>query len=156
LRDHLDEEADSGVASTGELKDMAHINEPTPMSIPGGRTVRTPEVIDMLANRKPLVLTTSINVPTIPGAIYINVPETGTLHDQWQADLKRLMQELSGGDLHRPIIVFSVNINRWIGRNLALRIIALGYTDVAWYRGGWEAWEASGQPRGPLAGRRDI
>jgi rhodanese-related sulfurtransferase len=66
------------------------------------------------------------------------------------------MEELSQGDQHRPIIVFAYNINRWISRNLALRLIALGYTDVAWYRGGWEAWEASGRPRGPLAARHNL
>jgi adenylate cyclase len=126
------------------------------MSIPGGRMVRTPEVIDIIAARNPLVLTTAVAVPTVPGAIYVNVPSTGNLQDAWQANLKRLMRELTQGDLHRPIIVFAININRWIGRNLALRLIALGYTDVCWYRGGWEAWEASGQPRGPLAGRRDL
>jgi adenylate cyclase len=155
MRDHLDEDADSGIPSTDGLRDVAHLNDPTPMSIPGGRMVRTPEVVDMLAKAKPLILTTSINVPTIPGAIYVNLPGSGNLQDAWQSNLKRLMRELAQGDLHRPIIVFSVNIYRWIGRNLALRLIALGYTDVAWYRGGWEAWEASGQPRGPLE-RRDL
>jgi 3-mercaptopyruvate sulfurtransferase SseA len=156
LRDHLDEDADSGVPSTGAMQDFPHPNEPTPMSIPGGRMVRTPEVAQMLASQRPLVLTTSTQTPTLPGAIYVNVPPTGDLHDAWQANLGRLMQELTRGELHRPVIVFSVDINRWIGRNLALRLIALGCTDVAWYRGGWEAWEASGQPRAPLAGRREL
>jgi adenylate cyclase len=31
-------------------------------------------------------------------------------------------------------------------RNLALRIAALGYTNVYWYRGGREAWEVAGLP----------
>jgi tetratricopeptide (TPR) repeat protein len=156
FRDHLDEVADSGIPSTGELQGIAKLWSPTPMAIPGGRMVRTPEVIDILATRKPLVLATTSDTPTIPGAIYINGPETGNLQDTLQDNLKRMMQELSQGDLHRPIIVFASNINRWTSRNLALRLIALGYTDVLWYRGGWEAWEASGQPRVSLAGRRDL
>jgi adenylate cyclase len=126
------------------------------MAIPGGRMVRTTEVINILATNKPLVLATTSDTPTIPGAIYINGPETDNLRDTLQDNLKRMMQELSHGDLHRPIIVFATNINRWTSRNWALRLIALGYTDVLWYRGGWEAWEASGQPRVPLAGRQNL
>jgi adenylate cyclase len=156
FRDHLDEDADSGIPSTGELQGFDKLWSPTPIAIPGGRMVRTPEVLDILATLKPLVLTTTSDTPTIPGAIYISGPETGNLRDTLQENLKRMMQELSQGDLHRPIIVFASNINRWSSRNLALRLIALGYTDVLWYRGGWEAWEASGEPRAPLAGRQNL
>jgi len=156
LRDHLDEDADSGIPSTSKLQDFAHLFDATPMSIPGGRMVRTPDVIATLAAGKPLVLSTADNTPTIPGTIYVEVPATGNLQDMWQAHLARMMQELTAGDLNRSIIVFSHNINRWAGRNLALRLIALGYTNVDWYRGGWEAWEAGGTTRGPLAGRRNL
>ena len=38
------------------------------------------------------------------------------------------------------------NSERFQGRNLTLRLAALGYTDVYWYRGGQEAWEAAGLP----------
>jgi hypothetical protein len=110
----------------------------------------------MISSAYTLVLTTSTSSPTVPGAIFVNAPETGTLDDAWQADLKRLMLDLTHGDPHRPIIVFSLDIYRWIGRNLALRIIALGYDNVSWYRGGWEAWDASDQPKGPLAGRKNL
>jgi rhodanese-related sulfurtransferase len=55
-----------------------------------------------------------------------------------------------GDDLDRPIVTFATNINRWQSRNLALRLIALGYRHVYWYRGGWEAWDAAGLPKTPL------
>ena len=29
-------------------------------------------------------------------------------------------------------------------------LIALGYTNVHWYRGGWEAWDAHDLPMAPL------
>ncbi len=66
------------------------------------------------------------------------------------------MHDLIGSDKTKPVLVFGFNQNRWESRNLALRLIALGYTDAAWYRGGWEAWEASGQQRAQMAGRRDL
>ena len=34
--------------------------------------------------------------------------------------------------------------------NLALRIAALGYTKVYWYRGGREAWEVAGLPEAAI------
>jgi len=34
--------------------------------------------------------------------------------------------------------------------NLALRLAALGYTRVYWYRGGREAWEVAGFPEAEL------
>ncbi|HEY2618710.1 MAG TPA: hypothetical protein VGI78_15320 [Acetobacteraceae bacterium] len=37
-----------------------------------------------------------------------------------------------------------INPERFDGRNLALRLVALGYTDACWYRGGRKACEVSG------------
>jgi adenylate cyclase len=34
-----------------------------------------------------------------------------------------------------------MNPERFSGYNLALRLVALGYTRVHWYRGGFEAWQ---------------
>ena len=45
-----------------------------------------------------------------------------------------------------PIVTFGFNSERYQGRNLALRLVALGYTNVYWYRGGREAWEVAGLP----------
>ena len=66
------------------------------------------------------------------------------------------MRQLTNGDVNRPVLVFAFNQSRWHSRNLALRLIALGYKNVLWYRGGWEAWEASEQPRAPLAGQWNL
>ena len=43
------------------------------------------------------------------------------------------------------------NSERFDGRNLALRLSALGYTRVYWYRGGREAWETAGNPEEVLS-----
>jgi adenylate cyclase len=42
------------------------------------------------------------------------------------------------------------NAERYQGRNLALRLVGLGYTEVYWYRGGREAWEVAGLPQTEL------
>jgi adenylate cyclase len=54
------------------------------------------------------------------------------------------MRELTGSDLNHPIVAVGWNSERFDGRNLALRLAALGYRHVYWYRGGREAWEVNG------------
>ena len=39
---------------------------------------------------------------------------------------------------------------RFDGRNFALRLVELGYTNVDWYRGGREAWEVTDLPETEL------
>jgi len=56
------------------------------------------------------------------------------------------MRELTGGNLSKPTVAVGWNSERFDGRNLALRLVALGYTNVYWYRGGREAWEVAGLP----------
>ena len=60
------------------------------------------------------------------------------------------MRDLTRGDLSAPIVVFCVNSERFTGYNLALRLVALGYTQVYWYRGGVEAWQVNGLPESDL------
>ena len=60
------------------------------------------------------------------------------------------MQELTGGERIMPIVTVGFNAERYQGRNLALRLVALGYTEVYWYRGGREAWGVAGLPEADL------
>jgi adenylate cyclase len=61
------------------------------------------------------------------------------------------MQELTKGNFSVPIVAVGWNSERFDGWNLALRLVALGYTQVYWYRGGREAWEVNGLPETDLA-----
>jgi hypothetical protein len=67
-----------------------------------------------------------------------------------QDRLARKLHELTGGNMTMPIVAVGWNSERFDGRNLALRLVALGYTKVFWYRGGREAWEVAGQPESEL------
>jgi hypothetical protein len=60
------------------------------------------------------------------------------------------MQTLTKGDLATPIVTVGFNSEYFGGHNLALRLVALGYTDVYWYRGGREAWEVARLPETEL------
>lgn len=65
-------------------------------------------------------------------------------------NLRRMMQALLGEDRERPIVAFGYSINHWQARNAVLRLVTLGYPNVYWYRGGWEAWDAHDLPKSPL------
>jgi hypothetical protein len=51
----------------------------------------------------------------------------GSFADEAQDRLRRKMVELTGGDHNQPVVAVGWNSERFDGRNLALRITALGY-----------------------------
>jgi adenylate cyclase len=150
-RDHADEDADFGVAADGVLH--SELGGLTPTTAPGVRTIRTKELAAFLAEARPLVIDASLYMfgRSIPGAVGLeNVGLGGSFADAAQDHLRRKVHELTGGDLNRPIVAVGWNSETFRGRNLALRLVALGFTNVYWYRGGREAWEVAGQPETEL------
>jgi tetratricopeptide (TPR) repeat protein len=151
VRDIANEDADAGVMSDEAL----HVNyeAPTPVSVPGARTIRTPDLAALLAERRPLVLDSAYCYGgSIPGAVALwGAGIGGTTSDVFQERLARKMQQFAGGDRHMPIVTMGLNSERYQGRNLALRLVALGYDEVYWYRGGREAWVAAGLPAAEVA-----
>jgi adenylate cyclase len=151
LRDHADEEADSGVPADGALHlPFAGLTPPT---VPGARIIHTRELVALLAERKPVVIDALMYFwgRSLPGAVgLMNAGGGGGLSGPGQERLRRAVAGLTGGDLSRPIVAVGWNSERFDGRNLALRLGAMGYTDVYWYRGGREAWEVNGLPEAEL------
>ena len=144
-RDHADEDADFGVLADSALHSEAAGH--TPMSAPGATTVRTPELVRLLADARPVVIDAvgRSGSASIPGAVGLKFAGLGgSLTDQAQERLRSKLHDLTGGNLNRPIVAVGWNSERFGGRNLALRLVALGYTHVHWYRGGREAWEVAG------------
>jgi TolB-like protein/class 3 adenylate cyclase/tetratricopeptide (TPR) repeat protein len=144
MRDHVDEDADFGIASDNILH--TDYEAPTPKTAPGARTIRTADLAAMAEQRRPLMLDTTPWGPSVPGAIGLRAGIGGTTSDEYQERLSRKMLPLTKGDRDIPIVTMGWNAERYQGRNLALRLVALGYTNVYWYRGGREAWEVAGLP----------
>jgi len=89
---------------------------------------------------------------SIPGAARLKFAGLGgSLTDPLQDRLRSKMHELTAGDRNRPIVAVGFNSERFDGRNLALRLVALGYAQVYWYRGGREAWEVADLPETDMA-----
>jgi adenylate cyclase len=146
-RDHAEEDADFGVAPDDGLHaDLARL---TPTTVPGVTTIHTAELERLLAEGAPIVIDPLLYSwgRSIPGAVGLKrAGWGGSTSDAMQDRLRRKMKELTKGDLSKPVVAVGWNSERFDGRNLALRLVALGYTNVYWDRGGREAWEVAGLP----------
>ncbi len=142
LRDHADEHADFGVAS-----DDLIVQQPanlTPTMAPGAKTIDTDGLSALLAQEQPVLIDTMANFAgrSIPGAVGLDlVGAGGDVSDLAQDHLRPIARDLTHGNLGAPVVAIGWNSESFGGRNLALRLVALGYTNVYWYRGGREAWE---------------
>jgi adenylate cyclase len=143
-RDHADEDADFGVTPDDGLHQ--EITGLTPTTAPGVTTIRTTDLLELLERTRPLIIDPMYSpVRSIPGAVGLfGAGSGGNYTDATQDRLRQKVRELTGGDYTRPIVAVGWNVERFNGRNLALRLKALGYSQVYWYRGGREAWEVQG------------
>jgi adenylate cyclase len=55
-------------------------------------------------------------------------------------------QALTESNFSSPLVVVGWNSEHFDGWNLAIRLAALGYSNIYWYRGGREAWEVADLP----------
>ena len=116
----------------------------TPTDAPGAKTLRTVDFVRLLAECPAIVIDTMTYFwgQSIPGAVGLKYAGLGgNFADAAQDRLGHKLRELTAGDFTKPIVAVGWNSERFDGRNLALRLAALGYTQVDWYRGGREAWE---------------
>ncbi len=119
----------------------------TPNQVPGGHVIDTPALIGLAAGTTLVVLDGSFGRQSVPGAISLPwMSRGGTVTDDMQPEFGRLLARLTGGDKTRPVVTLGMNAYQWPGYNLARRAVALGYSNVFWYRGGRDAWAAAGQP----------
>ena len=115
---------------------------PTPLVITGAARIETRALATRLAVRPaPLVVDVGRGRAAIPGAV--------TLSDAQAAlDRSALVPILtrSAGSLAQGIVVMGTGASGVNSYNLCLHLIALGFPSISWYRGGEEAWAASGLP----------
>ena len=151
LRDHAEEDADFGVAPESMLH--TDLIAPTPISVPGATTIRTGELVSLLSRLKPIIIDVALDSwgRSIPDAVGLQGTGHGaSFSEKVQDRFNRRMHVLTKGDLSAPIVALCVNSERFTGYNLALRLVALGYRQVYWYRGGVEAWQVNGLPESDL------
>ena len=135
---------------TAELR-TDNLSAPTPASIPGARIIFTGELARLLQQDlrdRPLlfdVLGADNPHDTLPGTVWLPGAGRGSaFDDDVQARLGALLSAALRDNPDREIVFFCSSPRCWLSYNAALRAARLGYRNVRWYRGGIEAWLASG------------
>ncbi|MCC6475039.1 MAG: sulfurtransferase [Burkholderiales bacterium] len=150
---YADEERDWGVAPVLSLR-QAPYSAPTPLRVPGARTVHTDELKRLLqGGAAPLILDVAGGSDhlSLPGAIWL--PDLGrgaSFIDTIQARAAEQLASLTLGNRGRALVFLCVDPQCWLSYNASLRAISLGYTSVFWYRGGILAWRSAGLPLEPV------
>lgn len=152
LREDADETSDFGVAPGQSL--WPDPVGRTPVSCAGTTTIKTAELVTLLGQRSPILIDVALCSwgKSIFGAIGLQGAGYGFAFSPTVQDrFARKITELTNGDLSTPIVSFCVNSERLTGYNLAKRLVSFGCTNVYWYRGGVEAWQANNLPVHDLA-----
>ena len=149
-----DRSVDYGVPPTNTLH-LHDFDAPTPTRIEGAHTITTRVLQSMMNSTRPPVLVDVIggqqNV-SLPGAIWLRDAGVGRhLDDEVQAWLDLQLSQVTGHDKSHPLVFFCASRMCWLAHNATLRALDLGYTNVSWYRGGRDAWQAAGLPMVPVA-----
>lgn len=140
------EDKDWGIAPISTIK-IPPVHAPTPLSIPGGRVIRTLELKRLLERNKDVVVIDVLETKTrqsVPGAHWVAGGGGPKFTQGYEARYLSVLQNLSGDDKTRPLVFLCFNSECWLSYNAALRAVKAGYKDVLWYRGGSEAWKAAG------------
>jgi PQQ-dependent catabolism-associated CXXCW motif protein len=147
-RSYGGEARDWNIAPTTVLR-TSEYHAPTPREIPGGRVVRTLELVAMLGKgpRPYLIDVLGGGVHrTIAGAFWLAGAGAGDMSAEEQRRFDRALGNFAAGDKGRPLVFFCSDAQCWLSYNAALRAIAAGYTNIMWYRGGIAAWHHADQP----------
>ena len=144
------EAEDWGVPAADELRQGAY-HAPTPTTHPTAAVINTQDLHAMLIGPNPPVTINAVfgknQVTSIPGSIWLTAAgQGGTFDDDIQTQLASPLGNLTDNDFARPIVVYCVDANCWLSYNAALRLDALGYENLYWYRGGIAAWKAASLP----------
>jgi rhodanese-related sulfurtransferase len=144
---YAEEDRDWGVPPRSQLRTVQY-HAPTPLQVPGGRTVQTVELHEMLA-REPRPYLIDVlgggTHRTIAGAFWMPGAGAGDMDADEEKRFLKALGAFAGGDKNRAIVFFCVDPQCWLSYNAALRAIAAGYTNIMWYRGGVAAWRQAGQ-----------
>ena len=145
---YANESTDWGVPAQSTLS--KGVGARTPTTIPGGKVLSTRQLADALNRKDRLIMLDAWANPahqTVPGAHRVwFAGSSGAFDDVNQTALSVVLKRLTGGDLNYPVVLFCANSECWESYNAALRVAALGYRDIRWYRGGVTAWNAARQP----------
>lgn len=141
---------------------MQDYRAPPPCTLAGGRVVTVEEVRDLVAAqaavlidvlpapRRPRNLSEStLWQPkrrwNIPGSVWLANSGLGVLPVEEETYFRDNLARVTSADPSRTVVFYCL-ANCWMSWNAAKRAIAWGYTSVAWFPDGTDAWILEGLP----------
>jgi rhodanese-related sulfurtransferase len=119
----------------------------TPLVAPGVKTIMTSELKSKIReNPKLRVIDVLGEKQMLPGALSMAGVGIGTLNGALAGKFGKVLSTLSSNDKALPLVFYCHHSRCWWSYNASLHALAAGYTNVYWYRGGIDAWTASGAP----------
>jgi DNA-binding winged helix-turn-helix (wHTH) protein/TolB-like protein len=116
---------------------------PTPLALPqGGRTIDAREVHSlMMQSTQPVVIDLGVGSASVHGSRWF---DPGGPKETSLQFVDRTMASVGDSNLDTPIIVMADGPYGCSAYSAAVHLISKGYRNVAWFRGGEEAWANSG------------
>ena len=150
--DYAEESKDFGVSEMTRPKGSPY-NLATPMTLPGGKTITTDQLKEMLVTDPNLIVIDALaSSVMIEGAKGLgNGIGEQRMFGQDRAMFPKALSTLTAGDKAKAIVFYCRSSKCWHSYNASLHAIDAGYTNVYWYRGGIDAWQASGGKTTPYA-----
>jgi TolB-like protein/DNA-binding winged helix-turn-helix (wHTH) protein/cytochrome c-type biogenesis protein CcmH/NrfG/rhodanese-related sulfurtransferase len=142
MPEYADEKTDFRVVAVREPKSAGDF-DPTPVTIPGANVVTTSGLSEMMSEEPGLtIIDVGRGAAVISNAHWIGGQAFPS--ESGNADLQRVAQKETGEITGKRIVVMGTGPYEWYAYNAALTLVSIGYQNVWWYRGGEEAWAASG------------
>jgi rhodanese-related sulfurtransferase len=147
---YANEEYGGGMTSFTAYKTQKW-NDITPQKLDGVKTYGTKELATALqSDQAPVLIGVLGSVKdAIPSTLTIinggMAMEDATKDAEFEARFAGLLKLLSP-DQNKPIVFYCASRDLWLSVNAAMRAKKLGYTQVGWYRGGYESWKAANLP----------
>jgi PQQ-dependent catabolism-associated CXXCW motif protein len=143
--DYANESKDFGVSEMKSPKGPPY-NTATPLKVPGGTTVTTDELKEMLAKEpQPVLIDALASSEMIESAHGLgSAIGEQRMFGRDRSMFPKALETLTAGDKARALVFYCRGSSCWHSYNASLHAIDAGYTNVVWYRGGLDAWKASG------------
>jgi PQQ-dependent catabolism-associated CXXCW motif protein len=140
-----------------------HYTDPVPADVPGGVTLDTAGVVQLLEQHPETVLLDVISIndarydaldgswpdaprrENIPGSLWLPNVGFGRPADDMFTYLIDNATAAVSGDLSKPVLVYCI-ADCWMGWNAVQHLANAGFDTVYWYPEGTDGWVAAGRP----------
>jgi PQQ-dependent catabolism-associated CXXCW motif protein len=141
---------------------LENYRAPTPATLRGARVIGTEEAEEVWRSHSASFVDVMPRVPrprdlpegtlwhdkpraNIPGSVWLPDTGYGELAPGMAGYFANGLEKATNGDHARTLVLYCL-ADCWMSWNAARRALALGYSNVAWYREGTDGWLAAGLP----------